>query len=108
MNLKQLFIQNLKYLRKKEKYSQMKLAEYCNTSPGYIGEIEMGRKFPSIELIEKMAEVLRVEPYHLFRDWEKANSGPDTEKPYPLLPNAMKNEIKSQIESSINEIFEKY
>jgi len=86
----------------------MKLAEYCNTSPGYIGEIEMGRKFPSIELIEKMAEVLRVEPYHLFRDWAKASNGPNTEKPYPLLPVSMRNEIKSQIESSINEIFDKY
>ncbi|MCL2192986.1 MAG: helix-turn-helix transcriptional regulator [Treponema sp.] len=86
----------------------MKLAEYCNTSPGYIGEIEMGRKFPSTEMIERIAKVLRVEPYHLFRDWTKVGNDSDTGKIYPILPVSMKNEIKGQIESAINGIFDKY
>jgi len=43
----------------------MNLALSCDISPGYIGEIESGRKFPAIELIEKIAFVLRVEPYLL-------------------------------------------
>jgi len=59
-------------------------------------------------MIEKIANALRVEPYHLFRDWTKADGDPDAEKPYPLLPGSMKNEIKSQIESAVSEIFEKY
>ena len=86
----------------------MKLAEYCNTAPSYIGEIEMGRKFPSTEMIEKIAWVLRIEPYHLFRDWAKTGNDSDHKDNYPLLPNSMKNEIKSQIESSISEILDKY
>ena len=86
----------------------MKLAEHCNTSPSYIGEIEIGRKFPSTEMIEKIAGVLRIEPYHLFRNRTEATSDSDMEKIYPLLPVTMKNEIKNQIESSINEIFKKY
>jgi transcriptional regulator with XRE-family HTH domain len=44
----------------------MALSERCNTSLGYVGEIEMGRKFPSIDIIEKMAHALRVEPFELF------------------------------------------
>ena len=86
----------------------MKLAEYCNTAPSYIGEIEMGRKFPSTEMIEKIAKALRIEPYHLFRDRTKTGNDSGHEGYYPLLPVSMKSEIKSQIEASINEIFDKY
>ncbi|GMO50179.1 MAG: hypothetical protein Ta2B_30820 [Termitinemataceae bacterium] len=31
----------------------MKLAEKCGTAASYIGEIEIGRKFPSVEMIER-------------------------------------------------------
>jgi len=98
----------MKNFRKKENITQMKLAECCETAPSYIGEIEMGRKFPSTEMIEKIAGALRIEPYHLFRDWTKTSGHSDSENHYPLLPNSMKNEIKSKIASSISEIFDKY
>ena len=86
----------------------MKLAEYCNTASSYIGEIEIGRKFPSVEMIEKIAKVLKVEPYHLFRDRTVSNRSPEAENVYPLLPKALKAEIKSQIDLSIGEILSKY
>ena len=107
MTLKQIFIRNLKEFRKNEGFSQMKLAEYCNTSPSYIGEIEVGRKFPSTEMIEKIAEVLRIEPYHFFIDRTKNNdaSGSDV---YPLLPNTMKTGIKDEINSAVTEILSRY
>jgi transcriptional regulator with XRE-family HTH domain len=44
----------------------MKLAELCNTAPSYVGEIEIGRRFPSLKLIEKIGEILNVEPYRFF------------------------------------------
>ena len=108
MRLKQIFIQNLKNFRRKENITQMKLAEHCNTAPSYIGEIEIGRKFPSAEMIERIAEALRIEPYHLFRDWTKTSGHSNYEGYYPLLPVSMKNEIKSQIESSITKILDQY
>jgi transcriptional regulator with XRE-family HTH domain len=46
----------------------MKLAELCNTTTNYIGEIEIGRRFPSIQLIEKISQVLEIEPYCFFID----------------------------------------
>jgi len=46
----------------------MKLAELCDTAPSYIGEIEIGRRFPSLKLIEKISDVLNVEPYRFFLD----------------------------------------
>ena len=106
MTLKQIFIHNLKEFRKNERLSQVKLAEYCNTSPSYIGEIEIGRKFPSMEMIEKIAEILKIEPFYLFKNRTEISS--ETETIYPRLPNTMKTEIKDQINSSINEILNKY
>jgi transcriptional regulator with XRE-family HTH domain len=68
MSLQDVFIANLKKIRKQKKLSQMKLAERCNTAASYIGEIEIGRKFPSITMIEKIAGVLDIEAYRLFVD----------------------------------------
>jgi transcriptional regulator with XRE-family HTH domain len=106
--LRQIFIRNLKEFRKKEGLTQMKLAELCDISFNYIGEIEIGRKFPSIEMIEKLAGILRIEPYHLFKNRVGKNSDSDPENAYPSLPNAMKTELKNKIDTSISEILRKY
>jgi transcriptional regulator with XRE-family HTH domain len=68
MNLRDVFILNLKKFRKIRRLSQMNLAEKCDTAASYIGEIEIGRKFPSIEMIEKIAGALNIEAYRLFID----------------------------------------
>jgi transcriptional regulator with XRE-family HTH domain len=39
---------NMKKYRKQAGVTQEKLAELCNTDPAYIGQIETGRRFPSI------------------------------------------------------------
>ena len=112
MTLKQVFVQNLKEFRKKEGLSQMKLAEYCDTTTSYIGHIETGHRFPSMEMIEKMAHVLRIEPHHFFEKRTGNSSVSDTENLFPRLPNSMKNQIKTQIDVSmsevLNEILSKY
>jgi transcriptional regulator with XRE-family HTH domain len=104
MTLKQVFIHNMKEFRKKEGISQMKLAEYCNTSPTYIGEIEVGKKFPSIDMIEKIAGILRIKPYHFFIDRTEQNAEINIENPYPKLPKSMRNEIRSELNFSMNEL----
>jgi transcriptional regulator with XRE-family HTH domain len=68
MGLKETFVHNLKKFRKIEGISQAKLAALCDTDLSYIGQIEMGKRFPSIKLIEKIAAVLNVEAYRLFMD----------------------------------------
>ena len=72
MNLRNVFIMNLKRVRKEKKISQMRLAELCESSTSYIGEIEIGQKFPSIEMIEKIARALEVRPFLLFLDAQDA------------------------------------
>jgi transcriptional regulator with XRE-family HTH domain len=112
MTLKQIFIQNLKEFRKKEGFSQMKLAECCNTTTSYIGHIETGLKFPSMDMIEKMAEILRIEPYFFFINRTKQNAGDENENTYPKLPVSMKNKINNEMDLTISnvikEILNKY
>ena len=66
MDLRAVFIENIKKYRKENKMSQMVLAERCETSTSYIGEIEIGKKFPSIEMVQKIADALDIPPYKLF------------------------------------------
>lgn len=72
--LQAVFIMNLKKERGRLGISQLVLAERAQLSPGYIGEIESGRKFPSIDNVERLARALEVPPYRLYmsnRDLEE-------------------------------------
>ena len=92
----------------------MKLAEYCNTAHSYIGEIEVGRKFPSMEMIEKIALILRIEPYLFFKSPTGNSVLNEMEKvkvksrmPYSAkkqLQNQVKAQIKKHINQSTNQI----
>ena len=66
MQLKDVFVQNLRNYRRYRGISQMTLAELCGTSTSYIGQIEIGNRFPSLELIEKIANALQIRPHLLF------------------------------------------
>ena len=68
MDLQDIFISNLKTIRKSQRITQEKLAELCGTDTAYIGQIETKKRFPSIVFIEKIAEALNVKPYLLFKD----------------------------------------
>jgi len=70
-----IFVFNMKKYRKKRQLSQMKLAEMLNTSTSYIGEIEINRKIPSLDMVEKIACALKIEPFRLFIDDENRNRG---------------------------------
>ena len=57
---------NLKSFRRARGWSQAKLAEKAGTSTQYIGMIETKIKFPSSEMIQKLAVALRIDPAELF------------------------------------------
>jgi transcriptional regulator with XRE-family HTH domain len=106
MTLKQIFIKNLKDYRKKEGLSQMQLAEYCGISTVYIAEIEIGKKFPSIGVIENIAATFKIEPYMLFKNSTKNRLAETTEKP-PHLPyyfnKQLQKQLKTQIKKQVNQ-----
>ncbi|MBD5410558.1 MAG: helix-turn-helix transcriptional regulator [Treponema sp.] len=90
MNLRTIFITNLKCYRKELKISQMRLAELCETSTSYIGEIEIAKKFPSIEMIEKIAHALDIRPFQLFQDESDIILNNDREKKRTIVKKIQK------------------
>lgn len=67
MDLKEIFISNLKRFRKEQHITQEKLAELCNTETSYIGQIETKKRLPSLTFIEKIASAINIKPYLLFK-----------------------------------------
>ena len=79
----------------------MKLAEYCNTAHSYIGEIEVGRKFPSMEMIEKIALILRIEPYLFFKNHTGNSVLSEIEKINSRMPYSTKKQLQKQVKTYI-------
>lgn len=100
MNLQEIFISNLKKFRKAKNITQEKLAELCETETAYIGQIETNRRFPSINLIEKISTALDVEPYLLFKP-EKYNDDNKIEEISKKIMETMESEIKKVLSEEL-------
>lgn len=59
--------QNIKQFRKIRHITQEQLAEKVETSTNYIGTIEIGKKFPSPQMIERIAQALEIDSLQLFQ-----------------------------------------
>ena len=102
MELRELFIANLKKYRKDNGFSQMALAERCETSASYIGEIEIGKKFPSIDMIQKISQALNIKPYKLFFDEA------ETPEAKSKFSQQDKLELINQLQNAVNQIITDY
>jgi transcriptional regulator with XRE-family HTH domain len=65
-NIREILAKNLRENRQKLNISQPKLAELANLSTHYIASIETSRKFPTPEVLEKLAGALGIETHELF------------------------------------------
>ena len=65
-SLRALLAHNIKERRRVLGITQAKLAEKVITSTHYIGQIELGNKFPSPEMLERIAAALEIDSPQLF------------------------------------------
>ncbi|GHT94901.1 hypothetical protein FACS1894141_2500 [Spirochaetia bacterium] len=65
-DLRELLAFNIKFHRARLGLSQEKLAENADTAANYIACIEAKRRFPSVEVLEKIAEALNIDTPELF------------------------------------------
>ena len=65
-NIRDVLAANLKQFRRMRGWSQAYLAEKVETSTNYIGMLENTVKFPSSEMIHKLAYALGIDPTDLF------------------------------------------
>jgi transcriptional regulator with XRE-family HTH domain len=66
LDIREVLAQNLKINRRKRGLTQEKLAEKASISAHYLAMVEVARKFPSPEMLERLAVALGIETHRLF------------------------------------------
>lgn len=67
MDLRQLFATNLRRLRHNRKLSQEQLAHDAGVDRAYLSRVERAVTYVGLEIIEKLASILEVDPVEFFR-----------------------------------------
>jgi transcriptional regulator with XRE-family HTH domain len=93
IDIKEIFAENLRKIRRKKGLTQEKLAEKANMSLQYLALLEIARKFPSGEMLEKLANALDIETYELLA------VAPSAHNELELLRNDIIREVKTLNES---------
>ena len=95
--LGEIIAKNLKAHRRRYGLSQAGLAEKVDVSTHHIGMIELARNFPTLDLVERIANALDIEIYQLFVE--------------PHSPNEeleqLRQEIKGDMKQLLDEFLEK-
>jgi transcriptional regulator with XRE-family HTH domain len=92
-NLRDLLSFNMKERRRTLNLSQAKLAERTGTSANYIGAIEVSKKFPSPEMLQKIAKALEIDTPELF-----------STRLYPSKPTRTMTHFQNQIIAEISQV----
>ena len=99
--VKAILGKNIKSIRSHRELTQAVLAEKANISVIFLSSIERGTKYPKADILARIAQVLDVEIFELFKgDLVPA----DTKK---LITNISKD-ITKKINSALNDIFKQY
>jgi len=102
-HFQELFIENLRFWRKKRGISQLKLSEIINISPNYLNAVENGKNFPSPEVIQSISDSLEILPYQLFLEYPAETATPPDNT---IIMELMG--IEQRVVKEINELVQKY
>ena len=92
--LQDILVGNLKKHRRKCGFTQAQLAEKVNVSTHHIGMVDLSRNYPTLELVERIANALNIEIYELFIDH--------------LSPNKELEMLRKEIKSDIRQLLEEF
>ena len=92
-SLRALLSNNIKKRREKLGISQAQLAEKAGTSTNYIAQIEQQNKFPSSEMLERIAKALE------FDNWELFSAGPYSAEAIQKFQEGLKADIEERLEN---------
>jgi transcriptional regulator with XRE-family HTH domain len=103
-SLRTVLALNMKAQRLVLKISQVELAEKVKTSAHYIGMIEAGKKFPSPEMLERIAEALGIDTPALFSVARVPSNGGS----FSQFQDQVLYDISQVISSRVNELEKNY
>jgi transcriptional regulator with XRE-family HTH domain len=98
-DIKEILAANLKEYRRKKGLTQEKLAEQADMSLHYLAMLELARKFPSGEMLERLATALNIETHQLV---EVAVTPEDA---LERLHQSIVTDIKQVVRKTIKESF---
>lgn len=89
MNRKK-FGEKVRQKRQENGFSYEELAKILNINPGYLKQIETGKKVPALPLLISFCEVLHTSPNYLMEFAEDCNVKKIIEKCYEMTPYQLK------------------
>jgi transcriptional regulator with XRE-family HTH domain len=92
-NLRALLANNIKKRRKVLGISQAVLAERVQTSTHHIAQIEQQNKFPSVEMLERIAKALEFDSADLF------SAGPYSAEAIQRFQEDLKADVEERLEN---------
>ena len=99
-NIREILAENIKEKRRNKGLTQEKLAEKAGMSLQYLAMLEIAQKFPSGEMLERLANALDIETYELLAVTTSANNELE------ILRNDIIREVKTLNETLAKDITE--
>ena len=105
LGIRDILALNLKENRRKLGLTQEKLSEKAGISAHYLAMVEVSRKFPTPEMLERLAKALEIEPHELFIVSPSPQN--ELEKLRQEIKNDIENSLGEKLEQSIADAIEK-
>lgn len=100
--LRETFVNNLRFYRKKKGFSQEKLSFEIGKSIAYINQIENKDTWPQPEIIDRIAKVLDIEPSILF---EETGCPENIKNQFTQkFGDSLENQLMKKIEEAVNDV----
>ena len=109
VNIREILALNLKEYRRKCGLTQEKLAEKAGISSNYLSMVEISRKFPTPEMLDRLAQALNIQTFQLF-DPAATPDGALLHLEQAIIENietVIRNTIKQDIINGINQTVSK-
>ena len=103
VNIREILALNIKEYRRKCGFTQEKLAENAGISANYLSMVEISRKFPTPEMLERLAMALNIQTFQLF-DPSITSDGAILHLERAIIDNIKKITIKTIKQDIISEI----
>jgi transcriptional regulator with XRE-family HTH domain len=97
---REILAHNLKKKRRNYGISQAKLAEMVNVSTHHIATIETARNYPTLDLVERLANALDIEIYELFID--PLSPPAEMERLYQTVAKNIEHVVGAAIEKALS------
>jgi transcriptional regulator with XRE-family HTH domain len=98
--LREIIAYNLKEKRRKCGLTQAGLAEKVDVSTHHIGMLEIARNYPTLELVERIADALNIEIYELFID--PLSPHEELDRLYQTVANDIERVVSEAIQKALS------